>query len=82
MAVKPHTVKSDPTPLVRPKVLKIKDVLEITGYRSPVSIWNLERQGKFPKRRQIGPNSVGWICREIEEFLESRPVVKLSSSKT
>ena len=34
--------------------------------------WRLEREGKFPKRRQISPNGVGWLLSEIQSWLESR----------
>lgn len=35
--------------------------------------WRLEKTDDFPKRRQIGPNSVGWRLGEIIEWIESRP---------
>ncbi len=34
--------------------------------------WRLERQGKFPVRRQLSTNSVGWLRSEVEEWLVSR----------
>ena len=34
--------------------------------------WRLERDGKFPKRRQISPNGVGWLLSEIQSWLDSR----------
>ena len=36
----------------------------ITGV-SRVQWWRLEREGKVPKRVRLGPNSVGWIRREL-----------------
>jgi prophage regulatory protein len=39
--------------------------------------WRLERQGKFPARRQLSTNSVGWLRSEVEDWLSSRkPVTK------
>ena len=38
---------------------------------SRTTIWRLERQGKFPKRRILSPNRVGWLRHEVEEFLEN-----------
>ncbi len=35
------------------------------------TVWRLERDGKFPKRFKIGPNSVGWLEAEIDEFLRA-----------
>lgn len=36
-------------------------------------IWQLEKQGKFPRRRQLGGRTVGWLESEIDEFLRSLP---------
>ena len=37
--------------------------------------WRLESLGQFPKRRQLAPNSIGWLNSEIEKWLKSREVV-------
>lgn len=37
--------------------------------------WRLERQGKFPKRRQLSGRAVGWISEEINEWMQSRQLV-------
>lgn len=42
---------------------------------SRATIWRLERAGKFPKRRQIGPGSVAWLESEVEEWMKQREVV-------
>jgi predicted DNA-binding transcriptional regulator AlpA len=35
----------------------------------------LERDGKFPKRRRLSANAVGWLESEINNWLESRTVI-------
>jgi prophage regulatory protein len=40
---------------------------------SRVTRWRLEREGLFPARVQIGPNSVGWHLSEILEWQENCP---------
>jgi prophage regulatory protein len=35
-------------------------------------IYRLEREGKFPKRIQLGPNAVGWIEHEVDAWIESK----------
>ena len=35
-------------------------------------ILNLEKQGKFPKRRVLGPRSVAWVEAEVNEWIASR----------
>ncbi len=47
---------------------------EITGY-GPTQWRVLEREGKAPRRRQIGPRAVGWLLRELIEWVNSRPAV-------
>ena len=39
---------------------------------SDATIWRLERDNKFPKRLQIGPNSVAWIEAEVDEWIENK----------
>ncbi len=39
------------------------------------TIWRLEKTGQFPARRQLSPNTVGWLRSEIEIWLESRQTV-------
>ncbi len=42
-----------------------------------VSVNTVERlvqRREFPQPRQITPNRVGWLVREVEEWAESRPV--------
>lgn len=38
--------------------------------------WRLEKAGKFPKRRQLSANAVGWLASEIEEWIASRETCK------
>jgi prophage regulatory protein len=38
------------------------------------TIGRLEQDGCFPHRRALGPNSVGWLESEINDWLTSRPI--------
>jgi prophage regulatory protein len=42
---------------------------------SRVTLWRMERAGKFPSRVRLGENSVGWRLDEVEEWLAERPRV-------
>ena len=53
------------------KVLRKKDIREKLGL-SDVTIWRMERDGDFPQRIKIGPNSVGWIESEVDQWIEQR----------
>jgi prophage regulatory protein len=41
--------------------------------------WRLERDGKFPRKRQLSEKAVGWLSNEIEEWLQSRVTVNAGS---
>ncbi|MCZ6848112.1 MAG: AlpA family phage regulatory protein [Alphaproteobacteria bacterium] len=34
--------------------------------------WRLEREGRFPKKRHLSANRIGWLQSEILEWIESR----------
>jgi prophage regulatory protein len=38
------------------------------------TIWRLERAGDFPRRRQIGVGTTGWLESEVNEWIRARPV--------
>lgn len=38
--------------------------------------WRLERAGQFPKRRQLGANSVGWLRSEIDAWIKGRALAE------
>jgi len=54
------------------KFLRVDDVLTRVGYASPVTLYELERHGHFPPRRRIGPNRVGWLESEIDDWIQNR----------
>lgn len=56
------------------KFLRAPAVTVLTGL-SRTSLWRYERDGGFPKRRQIGVNSVAWLESEVLAWMESRPVI-------
>ena len=54
------------------KILK-PNVVEEKVDLSRVTIWRLEKSGKFPKRVNLTDSRVGWIETEIDEWIEARP---------
>jgi len=52
-------------------MLKRKDVVQITGL-CYTTIYNLEKHGKFPARRQLSPGRVAWMRSEVEGWLQRR----------
>ncbi len=55
------------------KALRWPKIHELTGM-SRTTVWRLETQGKFPRRRRLTGNAVAWIEDEILDWLDSREV--------
>lgn len=53
------------------RYLRSPEVLNKTGL-SLSTIWRLEQNGQFPRRRALGPNSIGWLESEVSHWLQSR----------
>jgi len=62
------------TPQAQPLFIRRTQLREIVGI-SPSTAWRLEQEGKFPKRRKVGPSSVGWLYSEVKTFLENSEVI-------
>ncbi len=54
------------------KIISPSEVVEMTGI-SRVTIWRLEKGGKFPKRVNLSESRIGWVDTEIENWITSRP---------
>ncbi len=57
------------------KFLREPQVSALTGL-SKSTRWRLEKDGRFPKKRQLSAKSVGWLAPEIEEWIKTRAIVK------
>lgn len=53
------------------KILKMPQVSEVTGL-SKSSIYELIRDGKFPKQIKLSVRSVGWLESDIDSWLDAR----------
>ena len=54
-------------------VLRVRQVEELVGLCER-TLRRLEERGEFPRRRRIGPRAVGWLRREVERWIQKRPV--------
>jgi prophage regulatory protein len=54
------------------RLLRWPEVERIVGY-SRMHISRLEKANNFPKRVQLGPNTVGWWESEVLDWARSRP---------
>jgi len=53
------------------RILRKPELFSRVGM-SDVQIWRWEKKGLFPKRIQLGGNSVGWLESEIDTWLEKK----------
>ena len=53
------------------RFLRRPEIEERTGL-SAMHISRLERAGAFPKRVRLGPNSVAWVEKEVQDWQEQR----------
>lgn len=53
------------------RILSKRQLKELVLY-SPQHIARLEKAGAFPKRVNLGPNRVGWVEAEVQDWLNER----------
>lgn len=53
---------------------------ERTTGLSRTTRWRLERDGEFPKKRQIAPNSTAWLASEIFAWMAKKSALVESKS--
>ncbi len=51
------------------KLLKMTEIAAILGV-SRTTIYRWSERSDFPKKKQIGPNSVRWLQSEVEEWIQ------------
>jgi prophage regulatory protein len=59
---------------VNPLFIRRNQLKQITGL-SNSTIWRLETEGVFPKRRKLSAGTVGWLYSEVEAFLNNSEAV-------
>lgn len=58
-----------------PLIIRKSELLSMLGVSDP-SIYRWERDGKFPKRIQLGGHSVGWLLSEVEAWLAAKAAAR------
>jgi len=53
------------------RILRKPEVLGLVGVSDP-TVWRWEKAGKFPRRLQLGANSVGWLAGEVNAWLQAK----------
>ena len=52
------------------RIVRDEERARLTGL-SRSAWWEGEKRGKYPKRRRLGPASVGWLLSELQEWMRS-----------
>lgn len=53
--------------LSRSRIVRVAEFAGRLGI-SRVTLWRWERRGLVPPKRKLGPNTVGWLESEIDEW--------------
>jgi prophage regulatory protein len=67
----PNSTQHEPPIGPQGRLLRLKEVVRIVGL-SRSTVYAYERDGKFPKHRNLGPRSVAWLDTEIHEWIRKR----------
>jgi prophage regulatory protein len=59
------------------RILLEDEVSDITRL-SAVTIWRLERKGLFPRRMKLGAKRVGWVEREVLDWIGARIAARVA----
>lgn len=60
-------------------VCRLPEVVKLTGY-SRSSLYNLERDGKFPPRLKLGDRAIGWRRRDVQSWIDNRPAASANKA--
>ena len=56
------------------RLLRLPAVMEMTGL-SRQTIWRMERDGRFPRRRVLGARNIAWLESEVIAWISAVPRV-------
>ncbi|MCB0321608.1 MAG: AlpA family phage regulatory protein [Bdellovibrionales bacterium] len=57
------------------RILDRSEVIQLTGL-SKGTIRRLESEGRFPNRRQLSPQRIGWLESDVQQWLSELPTAK------
>lgn len=57
------------------RIIRKGELLSILGISDP-SLYRWERAGKFPRRLQLGGNSVGWLASEVDAWITAKAATR------
>jgi len=60
------------------KLLRINQIKELTGL-SRSTLERMSKEGAFPQKITLGPNSVAWFEREVMEWIDKKGLARLNT---
>ncbi|MFS0824940.1 AlpA family phage regulatory protein [Pseudomonas phoenicis] len=51
--------------------MRLPEVIKATGYKRS-AIYQLMREGKFPKSKPLGARAVGWCSDDVQAWVDTR----------
>ena len=57
------------------RLIRVPEVLALIGV-SRSTLYAMVAEGQFPRPVKIGHRSVGWPARDVQSWLDNRPVAK------
>ena len=57
------------------RVIRKPELLNMLGLSDP-TVYRMEKAGRFPKRLQLGGNSVGWLASEVEGWFTEKAAAR------
>jgi prophage regulatory protein len=76
ISMKPESQPPEPVvsrALSEPGRLLREDTVEMLTGLSRTTLWRMERERRFPRRKKIGLRAVAWRESEVREWIEKRP---------
>jgi prophage regulatory protein len=61
---------------MKPIIARKEDIKPLMGLSTSTAA-RLERNGRFPKRRQLADGSVGWLVSDLEAWASKLPISQL-----
>lgn len=57
------------------RILRVNDVMAVTGLPRS-TIYAYRASGNFPRQVKLGPRAVGWLERDIQQWIDQRSSVQ------
>ena len=71
----PTEPKKVPRKKIEPELLRVPEVLALTGIKSAAQLFRLRKAGLFPQPIRIGKRGISWRRGDLTEWIKSQPTI-------